>query len=201
MLDYAGGAGLGGQLRRHRAAPVDVDDASTPHQPTWAMIDIDPGPKTTLRRRARARPPAPHRARPPRRAGACRRSPASGASRSGCRSPSATRSTRPGTGSRRCRGRSAQPCPSSSAGSGRSPKRHGLARLDYTQNAINKTLVAPFSARPRPARRCRCRSPGTSSTTPTSPDRWTIRTIGERLAEAGDPLAPLIGLQQRLPTL
>src|SRR3546814_7656185 len=27
-------------------------------------------------------------------------------------------------------------------------KRGGKARLDYTQNAINKTLVAPFSARP-----------------------------------------------------
>ncbi len=32
-------------------------------------------------------------------------------------------------------------------------------------------------------------------------DRWTIRTIGERLAVAGDPLAPLIGKQQRLPDL
>ena len=28
--------------------------------------------------------------------------------------------------------------------------RKGLARLDYTQNAINKTLVAPFSTRPAP---------------------------------------------------
>src|SRR3546814_10062975 len=27
-------------------------------------------------------------------------------------------------------------------------KRGGKARLDYTQNAVNKTLVAPFSARP-----------------------------------------------------
>ena len=31
------------------------------------------------------------------------------------------------------------------------------------------------------------------------PDRWTIDTIADRLATAGDPLAPLIGLQQRLP--
>jgi hypothetical protein len=28
------------------------------------------------------------------------------------------------------------------------PKREGLARLDYTHNAINKTLVARFSVRP-----------------------------------------------------
>ena len=27
-------------------------------------------------------------------------------------------------------------------------ERSGLARLDYTQNAINKTLVAPYSPRP-----------------------------------------------------
>ena len=47
--------------------------------------------------------------------------------------------------------------------------REGRARLDYTQNAINKTLVAPYSPRPAPrARRSRRRSAGTSSTTPTS---------------------------------
>jgi bifunctional non-homologous end joining protein LigD len=33
------------------------------------------------------------------------------------------------------------------------------------------------------------------------PDRWTIRDVGERLAGAGDPLAPLIGRQQALPSL
>jgi bifunctional non-homologous end joining protein LigD len=81
-------------------------------------------------------------------------------------------------------------------------KRGGRTRLDYTQNAINKTLVAPFSTRP---------VEGAPVSVPIAwdelddpdlrPDRWTIRTIGERLAEAGDPLAPLIGLQQRLPVL
>ncbi|MEA2843494.1 MAG: bifunctional non-ous end joining protein LigD [Actinomycetota bacterium] len=81
-------------------------------------------------------------------------------------------------------------------------RRGGLARLDYTQNAINKTLVAPFSARP---------SPGAPVSVPIRwdelddpdlrPDRWTIRTVLDRLAVAGDPLAPLIGRQQRLPSL
>jgi bifunctional non-homologous end joining protein LigD len=81
-------------------------------------------------------------------------------------------------------------------------KRKGLARLDYTQNAINKTLVAPFSVRP---------ATGAPVSVPITwdelddpdlrPDRWTIRTIGERLAAAGDPLAPLIGLQQALPDI
>jgi bifunctional non-homologous end joining protein LigD len=81
-------------------------------------------------------------------------------------------------------------------------KRKGLTRLDYTQNAINKTLVAPFSARP---------APGAPVSVPITwdelddpdlrPDRWTIANIGERLRDVGDPLAPLIGRQQRLPEL
>ena len=81
-------------------------------------------------------------------------------------------------------------------------KRGGRIRLDYTQNAINKTLVAPFSTRP---------AAGAPVSVPISwdelddpelrPDRWTVATIGERLARVGDPLAPLIGLQQRLPAL
>ncbi|MEA2972967.1 MAG: bifunctional non-ous end joining protein LigD [Actinomycetota bacterium] len=79
-------------------------------------------------------------------------------------------------------------------------RRHGLARLDYTQNAINKTLVAPFSARP---------AAGAPVSVPIEwdelddpdlrPDRWTIRTVLDRLAAVGDPLHPLIGRQQRLP--
>ena len=81
-------------------------------------------------------------------------------------------------------------------------KRKGLARLDYTQNAINKTLVAPFSVRP---------AAGAPVSVPITwdelddpdlrPDGWTIRTIGERLRTHGDPLAPLIGRQQMLPEL
>ena len=81
-------------------------------------------------------------------------------------------------------------------------RRGGLARLDYTQNAINKTLVAPFSARP---------SPGAPVSVPITwdelddpdlrPDRWTIRTVLDRLATVGDPLAPLIGRHQKLPSL
>jgi bifunctional non-homologous end joining protein LigD len=81
-------------------------------------------------------------------------------------------------------------------------RRRGLARLDYTQNAINKTLVAPFSARP---------APGAPVSVPITwdelddpdlrPDRWTVRTVLDRLAHAGDPLAPLVGRAQRLPPL
>ena len=80
--------------------------------------------------------------------------------------------------------------------------RKGLARLDYTQNAVNKTLIAPFSTRP---------APGAPVSVPIDwdeldddelrPDRWTIRTVLDRLEKVGDPLRPLIGLQQSLPTL
>lgn len=81
-------------------------------------------------------------------------------------------------------------------------KRKGLTRLDYTQNARNKTLVAPFSARPAagapvsvPITWDELDDPDLTS------DRWTVRTVLDRLDEAGDPLAPLIGQQQELPDL
>ena len=78
--------------------------------------------------------------------------------------------------------------------------RGGQARLDYTQNAINKTLIAPFSVRAAtgapvsvPIRWDELDDPEIG------PDRWTIESVGERIRQAGDPLAPLIGTQQRLP--
>jgi bifunctional non-homologous end joining protein LigD len=77
-----------------------------------------------------------------------------------------------------------------------------LARLDYTQNAINKTLVAPFSARP---------AAGAPVSVPIfwdelddpalTPDRWTVHSVLDRVRDVGDPLAPLIGQQQALPPL
>jgi bifunctional non-homologous end joining protein LigD len=80
--------------------------------------------------------------------------------------------------------------------------RGGKARLDYTQNAINKTLIAPFSTRP---------APGAPVSVPIEwdelddgrlrPDKWNIRNVPERLHEHGDPLRELIGLQQKLPDL
>lgn len=81
-------------------------------------------------------------------------------------------------------------------------RRGGKARLDDTQNAINKTLVAPFS--PRPAAGAPVSVPiewDELDDDALRPGRWTIRDIGARLRTAGDPLAPLIGLQQRLPAL
>jgi bifunctional non-homologous end joining protein LigD len=81
-------------------------------------------------------------------------------------------------------------------------KRGGLTRLDYTQNAINKTLVAPFSLRPAPGAPVSVPITWDELDDPDlSPDRWNLRNIGERLAEAGDPLAPLVGTQQKLPKI
>jgi bifunctional non-homologous end joining protein LigD len=80
--------------------------------------------------------------------------------------------------------------------------RKGLARLDYTQNAINKTLVAPYS--PRAAA-------GAPVSVPISweelddpelrPDRFTVRTVLDRVAEVGDLWAPMLAVEQRLPPL
>ena len=77
--------------------------------------------------------------------------------------------------------------------------RKGKARLDYTQNAINKTLVAPYS--PRPA-------PGAPVSMPIAwdelddpglrPDRWTIRTALDRIAERGDPFSAVLADAQEL---
>jgi len=68
--------------------------------------------------------------------------------------------------------------------------RKGRARLDYTQNASIKTLVAPYSVRP---------AAGAPVSTPITwdelddpalrPDRWTVRDVLERVAEVGDLFA------------
>ncbi|MEU3628835.1 ATP-dependent DNA ligase [Amycolatopsis coloradensis] len=81
-------------------------------------------------------------------------------------------------------------------------KREGRARLDYTQNAVNKTLVAPYSARPRPGAPVSVPLDWEELDDPgLTPDRWTIRDVPGRLAERGDPFAALLGVEQDLPDL
>ena len=80
--------------------------------------------------------------------------------------------------------------------------RGGRARLDYTQNAPIKTLVAPYAVRP---------AAGAPVSAPISweeldhpalrPDTWTIRTIVERVTEVGDLFAPAQSDLQVLPPL
>jgi bifunctional non-homologous end joining protein LigD len=81
-------------------------------------------------------------------------------------------------------------------------RRGGLARLDYTQNAINKTLVAPYSVRPSagapvsmPIRWDELDDPALRS------DRWTIRDAGTRIVEVGDLFAGVLSVQQPLPPI
>jgi len=78
--------------------------------------------------------------------------------------------------------------------------RGGKARLDYTQNASIKTLVAPYAVRP---------ASGAPVSAPISwdeldkpglrPNAWTIRTIVDRVAEIGDLFAPAQTDLQELP--
>ena len=80
--------------------------------------------------------------------------------------------------------------------------RSGRARLDFTQNAINRTLVAPYSA--RPALGAPVSAPITweeLDDPELAPDRWTIRSLPERLASVGDLFAPALRDAQRLPSL
>ena len=81
-------------------------------------------------------------------------------------------------------------------------RRDGRARLDFTQNWRNRTLVGPYSARP---------APGLPVSTPIAwdelddpalrPDRWTIRTILARVAAVGDLFGAALGPGQELPRL
>jgi bifunctional non-homologous end joining protein LigD len=80
--------------------------------------------------------------------------------------------------------------------------RGGRARLDYTQNAINKTLVAPYS--PRAAAGAPVSAPidwDELDDPDLRPDAFTIRTLPRRLAERGDLFADVLTHPQHLPTL
>jgi bifunctional non-homologous end joining protein LigD len=80
--------------------------------------------------------------------------------------------------------------------------RGGKARLDYTQNTYIKTLVAPYSVRPAdgapvsaPIEWAELDDPELRS------DRWTIRTIIDRVAKKGDLFAGAQTDAQELPAL
>ncbi|HEX2626476.1 MAG TPA: DNA ligase D [Candidatus Limnocylindrales bacterium] len=80
--------------------------------------------------------------------------------------------------------------------------RGGKARLDYTQNTYIKTLVAPYAVRP---------ADGAPVSTPITwdelddpdlrSDRWTVRTVIERVAKVGDLFAGAQTDAQELPKL
>jgi bifunctional non-homologous end joining protein LigD len=81
-------------------------------------------------------------------------------------------------------------------------ERNGLARLDYTQNAINKTLVAPYSPRPAPGAPVSAPIDWAELDDPDlRPDRFTIRTVLPRLAGRTDPFSTVLQQSQRLPRI
>ena len=80
-------------------------------------------------------------------------------------------------------------------------QRGGLARLDYTQNAINKTLVAPYSPRPAPGAPVSAPIDWDELDDPDlSPDRYTVRSLVPRLAEKGDLFSGVLDHDQELPS-
>ena len=81
-------------------------------------------------------------------------------------------------------------------------RRQGRARLDYTQNTTIKTLVAPYAVRP---------AAGAPVSTPIAweelddpelrSDRWTIRTVVDRVERVGDLFEPAQTDAQELPAI
>ena len=151
-----------------------------------------PGDEDDVGRGARAGPAAPHRAGAPRRRGLPKVTGQRGIQIWVPVAPGLHLRRHARLGGEGVAGGRRAPCPSWSAGSGARTERGGRARLDYTQNAVNKTLVAPYSARPRAGgagvgadRR------GTSSTTRT----WRrtagrVRDVPDRIREVGRPARP-----------
>ena len=69
-------------------------------------------------------------------------------------------------------------------------ERRGRLYLDVARNGYAQTVVAPYSVRARPGAPVSVPLDWDELDDPElRPDRWTVRTIGDRLAERGDPWA------------
>jgi bifunctional non-homologous end joining protein LigD len=80
--------------------------------------------------------------------------------------------------------------------------RRGLARLDYTQNALNRTLVGPYVVRAQPHASVSAPIGWDELDDPDlRADRWTMRTIGQRLAVRGDLFRGALDAAGELPPL
>jgi bifunctional non-homologous end joining protein LigD len=80
--------------------------------------------------------------------------------------------------------------------------RGGKARLDYTQNISNKTLVAPYSPRAAPGAPVSAPIEWDELDDPSlRPDSFTIRDFPGRVAERGDPFLPVLTAPQALPPI
>ena len=80
--------------------------------------------------------------------------------------------------------------------------RKGLARLDFTQNAVNKTLVAPYAV--RPVANAAVSAPiewDELDDATLRPDGWNIRSVLDRIVERGDLFGPVLEDGQELPPI
>jgi bifunctional non-homologous end joining protein LigD len=81
-------------------------------------------------------------------------------------------------------------------------RRAGRARLDFTQNARNKTLVGPYSVRAVPGAPVSAPIAWEELDDPElAPDRWSIRTMVDRVRARGDLFAGALDADQALPPL
>jgi bifunctional non-homologous end joining protein LigD len=81
-------------------------------------------------------------------------------------------------------------------------RRTGKIRIDYTQNVINKTLTGPYTVRPVPRAPVSMPISWNELDDPKlRPDKWTIKTAGDRLLDVGDLFQDALTLRQRLPAL
>jgi bifunctional non-homologous end joining protein LigD len=81
-------------------------------------------------------------------------------------------------------------------------ERRGLARLDYTQNVSNKTLVSPYSPRPKAGAPVSAPIDWDELDDPSlRPDKFTIRSVLDRVAKRGDLFRTVLGPGQELPPI
>jgi bifunctional non-homologous end joining protein LigD len=81
-------------------------------------------------------------------------------------------------------------------------ERGGLARLDYTQNVSNKTLVAPYSPRAAPGAPVSAPIAWEELDDPSlRPDGFSIRTVLDRVSDRGDLFRLVLNEDQQLPPL
>ncbi len=81
-------------------------------------------------------------------------------------------------------------------------ERKGRARLDYTQNTYIKTLVAPYAVRPVPGAAVSAPIAWSELDDPSlRPNSFTIRNVVDRVAEVGDLFAGAQTDAQELPKL
>jgi bifunctional non-homologous end joining protein LigD len=79
--------------------------------------------------------------------------------------------------------------------------RAGKVYVDFLQNGFGKTLVAPFSVRPRTGAPVSTPLLWSEVTPRLSPPRFTIETVPGRLAKQGDPMRAVLDTAADIPAL